>query len=335
MRMTASADSSAAVPGSGALAGIRFALAAALLLGCGSGSGGPTDPVPDPVPGPGDFTRRLLSGGIERTYILHVPPGWTADAGLPLVLAFHGALSGPVQLQTVSGLDDVADQSGVVVAYPAAALGDWNTECLQCGSDAVVEEIDDVGFVADLVDRLAADAGIDRRRVYVIGISNGALFVHHLACAAQGIVTAAASVAATLIAPEYVPACGSDSVPIQFFHGSEDTFFPPEGGLAGNNVVHVRLLSIEESVASWADRDDCGGVPEVTPIPDAEDDGTTVVRRVHGDCDAGTAVVYYAIEGGGHTWPGSTAPSGGIVGRTSRDVSASALAVDFFLNHIR
>jgi polyhydroxybutyrate depolymerase len=100
-------------------------------------------------------------------------------------------------------------------------------------------------------------------------------------------------------------------------------------------VVNVRLLSIEESVASWADRDGCTGDAEITPLPDTADDGTHVVREEHADCDAGTAVVYYAIEGGGHTWPGSSSPSGGIVGRTSRDVSASDLAVDFFLNHIR
>jgi polyhydroxybutyrate depolymerase len=232
-------------------------------------------------------------------------------------------------------LNDVADQAGVVVAYPAAALGDWNTECLQCGSDAVVEEIDDLGYVSDLVNQLVADAGIDRRRVYVIGISNGALFVHYLACAAQGIVAGAASVAATVIAPEFVPACGGRAVPMLFFHGSQDTFFPPEGGLAGNDVVHVRLLSIEESVASWTDRDGCEGAPQIAPLPDAVDDGTTVVRRIHADCDQGSAVVYYAIEGGGHTWPGSTAPSGGLVGRTSRDVSASELAIEFFLNHVR
>jgi polyhydroxybutyrate depolymerase len=254
---------------------------------------------------------------------------------MPLVLAFHGALSSPAHLRTVSRLDHVADQSGVVVAYPAAALGDWNTECLQCGSDAVLEEIDDLGFVSDLVDQLVADVGIDRRRVYVMGISNGALFVHYLACAAQDLVAAAASVAATLIAPEYVPACDGGVIPFAFFHGSDDTFFPPEGGFAGNNVVNVRLLSIEQSVASWADRDGCDGGPQVTALPDAEDDGTTVIRELHADCDGDAAVVYYAIEGGGHTWPGSPVPSGAAVGRTSRDVSASALAVDFFLAHAR
>src|SRR5688500_605614 len=257
--MTASVDSSAAVPLTRRSLALPVVLAGALLLGCEPGSGGPTEPTPDPVAGPGDFTRTIQSGGLERSYELHVPPGWTADADLPLVLAFHGALSSPTQLREVSGLDDVADEVGLVVAYPAAVLGDWNTECLQCGSDAVVEEIDDLGFVSDLMDRLAADAGIDRRRVYVIGISNGALFVHYLACEAQGIVAAAASVAATLIASQYVPACNGGALPIVFFHGSNDTFFPPEGGFAGNNVVNVRLLSIEESVASWADRDGCEG----------------------------------------------------------------------------
>jgi polyhydroxybutyrate depolymerase len=333
--MPASADSSAAGRETRRFSELSFVLATALLLGCDSGSGGPTAPTPDPIPGPGDFTRTIHSGGLERSYVLHVPPGWTADSELPLVLAFHGAQSNPVNLRDVSGLDAIADQSGVVVAYPAAALGDWNTECLQCGSDAVVEEIDDLGFVSDLVGQLAADAGIDRRRVYVIGISNGALFVHYLACAAQGVVAAAASVAATLIAPEYVPACGGDSVPIVFFHGSDDTFFPPEGGFVGNNVVNVRLLSIEESVESWTARDCCDGTPQVTALPDVEDDGTTVVREIHGGCEQGAAVVYYAIEGGGHTWPGSSVPSGGLLGRTSRDVSASPVAVDFFLDHSR
>ena len=332
--MTASADSSILVRETYRFAKLCLAVATAVLLGCESGSGGPTDPTPDPISGPGDFSRTILSGGLERSYELHVPPGWTADGNLPLLLAFHGALSGPAQLRDVSRLDDVADQSGIVVAYPAAALGDWNTGCLMCGSDAVVEEIDDLGFVSDLVNQLAADAGIDRRRVYVIGISNGALFVHYLACAAQDVVTAAASVAATLIAPEHVPVCGGGrAVPIVFFHGSDDTFFPPEGGLAGNNVVNVRLLSIEESVESWVERDGCEVTPEITPLPDTQADETTVVREVYENCDGDAAVVYYAVEGGGHTWPGSPVPSGGALGRTSRDVSASALVVDFFLDH--
>ncbi|HUF89019.1 MAG TPA: PHB depolymerase family esterase [Gemmatimonadota bacterium] len=320
------------------IGGARLAglLVPALLLACDGGGSGPMGLTPDPIPGPGDYSRSLTSGGLDRSYGLHVPAGWTPGAERPLVLAFHGLQSGPENLRAVSGLDAVADELGVVVAYPAAARGDWNTECLNCGSDAVVDQIDDVGFVMDLVDRIDADVGVDRRRVYAIGISNGALFVHHLACASRGALAGVASVAATLLAPEYVPACGgSRALPFAFFLGSDDTFFPPEGRLAGNNLIHVRLLSIEESVATWVGRNGCAGAPVVTELPDDEDDGPTVTRHRHAPCADGAEVVYYSIQGGGHTWPGSPTIGGGTVGRVSREISASATAVRFFLDHAR
>lgn len=307
---------------------------AALAAGC-AGGGGPTGLTADPVPGPGDYARSLQSGDLDRTYSLHVPVGWTAGSKSPLVLAFHGLQSGPANLRAVSGLDAVADELGVVVAYPAAARGDWNTECLDCGSDAVIDQVDDLGFVSDLIDRLDADVGIDRRRVYAIGISNGALFVHYLACVARDRIAAAASVAATLIAPESVPACGSGGLPVAFYLGSDDTFFPPQGRLAGNDLVHVRLLSIQESIDSWVARDGCAGAPAVTELPDTEDDGTTVTRTRYTPCTGAGEVLYYAIQGGGHTWPGSATGGGGAVGRISREISASETAVRFFLDHAR
>jgi polyhydroxybutyrate depolymerase len=123
-------------------------------------------------------------------------------------------------------------------------------------------------------------------------------------------------------------------VPIAFFLGSDDTFFPPQGRLAGNEIVHVRLLSIEESVDTWVERDGCSGTVETETLPDVHEDGTTVHRDRYSDCASGAEVLYYAIEGGGHTWPGSPLPSGGLVGRTSREISASEIALRFFLDHI-
>ena len=73
--------------------------------------------------------------------MLHVPARWTPGARLPLVLAFHGAASDPQNLRAVSGLDAVADERDVLVAYPEAAVGDWNTQCLECGSNAVVDDV--------------------------------------------------------------------------------------------------------------------------------------------------------------------------------------------------
>ena len=64
-------------------------------------------------------------------------------------------------------------------------------------------------------------------------------------------------------------------------------------------------------------------------------EGTTVLLTRYADCEGDSEVAYWAIAGGGHTWPGSSVPSGGLLGRTSLDLSASDSAVRFFLDHHR
>ena len=60
-------------------------------------------------------------------------------------------------------------------------------------------------------------------------------------------------------------------------------------------------------------------------------DGTQVRREIYGPCSQETEVLLYAIEGGGHTWPGGDQylPAW-IIGRTSRDVNANEVIWDFF-----
>lgn len=85
----------------------------------------------------------------------------------------------------------------------------------------------------------------------------------------------------------------------------------------------LRLLGV---LARWSRLDGCVAAPVVMREPDhAPDDGaqdrraTTVGRR------DGTEAVLYAVEGGGHTWPGGRhyLPAS-IIGETSRDFDASA-----------
>jgi len=50
------------------------------------------------------------------------------------------------------------------------------------------------------------------------------------------------------------------------------------------------------------------------------------------DCPPDAAVEMYRVEGGGHAWPGSalSVSIGGVVGRTSMDIDATALMWEFF-----
>ena len=63
-------------------------------------------------------------------------------------------------------------------------------------------------------------------------------------------------------------------------------------------------------------------------------DGTRVVREAYGSCKAGADVVFYRVEGGGHTWPGGRQylPER-VIGKTNRDISASEVIWRFFNEH--
>ena len=69
-----------------------------------------------------------------------------------------------------------------------------------------------------------------------------------------------------------------------------------------------------------------------THVPD---DGTVVHREKHAAGRAGSEVVLYTIDGGGHTWPNAPINKlyAAIAGPTTQTVDATALIWDFFAQH--
>lgn len=312
----------------------------AVILCVAACSSSSTGPAPDPILMPGDFVRSIDSGGRSRSYRLHVSAAALAATPAPLFLVFHGIPSSAAQIETISDFNRLADDQGFVVAYPSA-VEDWNTGCPDCpGSIAADLRVDDVGFVKDLIRQLANDLGIDNRRVYAAGFSNGALFVHRLTCEAAGEITAFASVGATLIEEEAVPPCQPQRrAPLIAFHGSQDPSFPPGGRRFeerpfGGDIVEVNLLSIDDSVTLWSQRNGCGSNPTIVALPDIADDATRVERHEYTGC-AGAEFVFYSITGGGHTWPGAPVEFAPFLGPKSDDIIASEIIATFFLTHAR
>ena len=56
-----------------------------------------------------DVLGTLQHGGMTRTYIVRLPPGFVAGQSRPLVLALHPALSSAASLKATSGWDAVSD----------------------------------------------------------------------------------------------------------------------------------------------------------------------------------------------------------------------------------
>jgi len=120
--------------------------------------------------------------------------------------------------------------------------------------------------------------------------------------------------------------------------GTEDPLVPWEGGETpdptGKRMLG-EILSVPETIEVLVRHNQCSTSPTGAWEPDRyPQDGTQVRREVYAACKEGTEVVLYAIEGGGHSWPGGYQYlSEQFIGRTCRDIDASDAIWNFFKNH--
>ena len=264
----------------------------------------------------------LMSNGIERKYLVHVPRSYDPSRQMPLVISFHGAgLWGAAQ-RGMSGWNAIADSAGFIVVYPDGVKR--GPRVWRSTSAAVVPF--DVRFVSDLLDTLQARYRIDARRVYANGISNGGGMSFVLACTLSHRIAAVGLVGPALFLPfDWCP--DSTAVPAVVFHGTADNQARYRGGKSW--LSRHPFEPVAPFVADWARHNQCAASPRESRVaPD-------VSRREYADCARGATVVLYTIEGGGHTWPGGDPdPSPEwFVGKTTQSINASRIMWDFFQAH--
>ncbi|WP_059021451.1 PHB depolymerase family esterase [Mycobacterium sp. M26] len=235
---------------------------------------------------PGDPPGALTFGGLQRTYVLHVPPGLTQPAGL--VINLHGAgQTGAVQAG-VTNYNAVADQYGFVVAYPDGIDMSWAD-----GRGASLpdrEGVDDVGFLAALIAQLSRDFAIPPGRVFVTGMSAGAFMANRLACERADLVSAVAPVAGTLSMS--IGCNPSRPVSVLAVHGTADPVVPYTGGAMVGRGGPSDIVSAPSMAERWRALDNC-------PAPPAPDPSGFMATG----CAGGTRVEFVSVDGGGHVWP--------------------------------
>ncbi|HLS48076.1 MAG TPA: PHB depolymerase family esterase [Gemmatimonadales bacterium] len=261
---------------------------------------------------------RLSIDGVARSYLLH-PPARRPAESRPLVLVLHGAGGTPAGIAEHTGFSRLADREGFLVAYPAARSGRWQD------GRAGAESAADVEFLRALIDTLRRQHAVDSTRIYLAGISNGGMMAWRLACVAPKSIAAIGVVAAPMPARLAGTCAAAPPVSVIALHGTSDGLAPYAGGPA--------LLSAPESADRWARRLGCD--PASGPIrTDRVTDGTAIDHLIYAECDRG-AVELYSIRGGGHTWPGGPRVRLRTLGRTTREIDATAVLWDFFRRHPR
>ena len=265
----------------------------------------------------------MASSGQKRKYLLYVPKSYDGTKPTPLVISMHAAAGWPAQQMNLSRWNRLAESQGFIVVYPSGSDVPkiWH---LERGAGL----LRDVQFIAALIDTLKAAYNIDPTRIYANGLSNGGGMAFVLSCTLSNRIAAVGMVAAAQTLPS--DWCQDQRpVPMIAFHGTADPIVPSYGGPLGDpfNPVKVTFPAVRDWVGSWARRNRCGATPvESLVAPD-------VTRIEYPHCAADALVVLYAVQGGGHSWPGGKPLPKWWVGPTSNSIDATSQMWAFFREH--
>jgi len=261
----------------------------AVLGGCLGGGHALGNPGPQSIP-VGQSSQSIEAGGASRTFHLYRPQG--LPDGAPLVVMLHGGFGNGAQAERSYNWDSEADNGHFLVAYPDGILRAWNAG--SCCGEPQRTNADDVGFITAMVGAIEQQLPIDRARIYVTGMSNGAMMALRLGCQTDTF-AAIAPVAGTLLSD----CAGARPTSVLQIHGVADDRVPYNGGpgkaFTANGTARVDGPSVESVNATWRAIDACGAPNSTT--------AGEVTTQIAG-CPDGRTVELISVAGAGHQWPG-------------------------------
>jgi polyhydroxybutyrate depolymerase len=191
-------------------------------------------------------------------------------------------------------------------------------------------DIDDVGFLTGLADKLAGEIGADPSRVFAVGASRGGQMAYRLALEAPSRFRAVAVVSANVPMPENFKCrpAGQGTSSILITNGTEDPINPFHGGevkLFGM-LRRGKVRSSRDSAQYFADLNHLTGTPATHDTPAT---GGDHVEQVLWRNASGVEVELIAIHSGGHGLPQPYSRFPRLLGPTPK-VNGPALIWAFF-----
>ena len=254
--------------------------------------------------------------GLTREFVIHIPPGYSADTPVPLMFSLHGFTSNNDFNLLYTGFNSIADTANFIVVYPqgtltAAGASHWNVGGFTSGSTT-----DDVGFFDALIDEISSNYSINPDRVYSTGMSNGGYMSFLLACQISSKIAAIASVTGSMTPTTYNECNPDHPTPVLQIHGTTDGTVSYEGGAGWSE-------SIPDVLDYWINHNNCDTEAVVTSFEDVDpSDGSTAEHYVWDSGDNGVTTEHIKVTGGGHDWPGAWG---------NMDINASIEVWKFFM----
>lgn len=277
-----------------------------------------------------DLYDSIYVGSVWRKYNTHLPSGYSLNTKYPLILGFHGGQQAATSMQgwTVfayqSNLSEKADNSGFIVVYPEGLVFNqnrsWNAG--NCCPPSLNQNVDDVGFIDKLLNKLFQKYSIDTTRVYATGSSNGGMLCYRLACELSN---RFAAIAPNACSQMYNPCNPENKIPVISFHSKADPIVFYNGGLGGAPPLNsIYFPSQDSTMKIWTQKNNC---EKRDTVINGNGNNFDFIK-IHA-CSCNVEIHHYATTDGSHSWPGGN-PNNNPV---SSQISATDLLWSFFQNY--
>jgi polyhydroxybutyrate depolymerase len=286
----------------------------------------------------GRHTMSIKVGNLKREYMVYVPKGYDGSKPVPVVIMCHGGGGTGNAAMTETKWNEKADEVGFLAVFPEATRPNMsapanfrnNGQFWNDGSSRLQAKANDVEFISVMIDDLIAKFNVDAKRIYATGFSNGASMAFRLGMELSQRIAAIAPISGALWFDQ--PKVDRP-ISMLYLTGLQDPLNPINGGMprileSGVPLGGRAKPPVAENITKWTAMLHCPAEPEV--IYDRE--GIKGVR--YAPCDGQAEVLFYTIDGMGHTWPGgfSLLPES-WVGKLTNKIKANDLIWDFFKRH--
>ncbi len=269
--------------------------------------------------------RVIEHEGLERSFLIYVPTNIKENA--PLVVAIHGYTSSAKTLMGYSGINQIADKEGFLVAYPQGTKDSRDNNFFNVGYEFHSDsKVNDVNFIREIVLNLTKDYKLNSKRVFATGMSNGGDMSYLLACTSSDLFTAVAPVAGVMMKDTLENCNPVKKIPIFEIHGTKDSISKFEGDM-NNEDKWGAYYDLPSTIEFWVNKHALNEKETIQLENKNTEDGTTITFERYWSDESQREVWFYIVNDGNHTWPGMT----GLFSRTAnQDINSAEEIWKFF-----
>ncbi len=296
--------------------------------------------IPLPALESGLQERCLSSEGRDRSYHLYYPKMREAlPPTLPLLFLFHGGGGNSMGALKDGAWMALADSAGFIIVAPNGTRKDptqaskflgngqsWNDGSQRMRLEGVKQQSDDIAFVRDILEEVAALTPINHKKVYASGFSNGAAMTFRVARELSDVFAAVAPVAGHDFHLSHQP---QRAIPLLYITGTEDPLNPYAGGEIFIGPISYGIKGpVPEMMQRWRKMYACAAAAETIYAQDG-DRGYRYRNQA-----SGAVIEFYVLFKHGHHWPGqrSVLPQA-LAGANVSTLDAHTVIWSFFSRH--